>query len=156
MNDGHLGKWQLALGWGCWQWSSQLHPHWVPALCSDSIHAGLMSTIPFRGRKCMFVSSRVPRARLHHLHFHEQRRTNQRGQEVEMVSLALSRSHDRLSGSKRLQNKTQRLLRKMEIRKIEVEETQSIHLMCFANSHKHSSWTGSSTEGPESFLLIGN
>lgn len=73
-----------------------------------------------------------------------------------MVSLASSRSHDRLSGSKRLQNKTQRLLRKMEIRKIEVEETQSIHLMCFAKSHTHSSWTGSSTAGPESFLLIGN
>lgn len=73
-----------------------------------------------------------------------------------MVSLASSRSHDGESGSKRLQNRKQRPLEQMEIRKIEVEETQSTHLVCFANCHTRSSWTGSSTARPESFLLIGN
>ena len=73
-----------------------------------------------------------------------------------MVSVASSRSHDRESGSKRLQNRKQRLLGQMKIRKIEVEETQSTHLVCFANCHTHLSWTGNSTAGPESFLLVGN
>lgn len=164
MNVGHQEPQQVEaiVRTGCWQGSSQPHPCWVPASCSDSNPDGFVSTYHTFQRKrahfCLIALGKSFKTMTMTTIFisldkGEPISEGKRMKCSHWLSLGHVIQHQHPRGSQAQRDPTMEngLLRKREIRTIETEDTQYTHLVCFANCHTHSCWKHSSVCGARGF-----
>lgn len=135
-------------------------PRWVPASCSDSNPDGFVSTYHTFQRKSVHLcvialgkSSKTMTTIFISLDKGEPDSEGKRMKCSHWLSLGhmIQHQHSRGSQAQRDPRMENGLLRKREIRKIEMEGTQYTHLVCFANCHIHSPWKHSPVCGAREF-----